>query len=368
MIPVVDYTTAYYVALCVVLIAFFLPRLMAKSIDFNGRIALNVFTIIVLAIAILFIGLRDPLGAFEYFGDTRAYTRTFQEIKFGNRTEFTKDMGFYVYMKLIASFASVQLFYLISAFIYVYLPYLTFKKWFREHAIYVLIAFVVSMSFWSFGINGLRNGLASSIFLFSLKYFDKKWIMYALMLLSITFHKAMLLPFLAFLGSGFFIKSERKALLFWLVTIPISILFRGFLENLVELIFSGDSIIQDKRAVIYFSKEAESLKYETGFRIDFVLYSAVAIFIGYWAIIKKGLENKLYRQLFRTYVIANGIWILLIYAPYTNRIAYLSWFLMPIIVTVPFISEIKSQISNNKQKLIYVLYGGLIFTLIMQFI
>jgi EpsG-like putative glucosyltransferase len=368
MIPVADYTTVYYVALCVILIAFFLPRLIVKSVDFNSRIALNVFTFTILATTILFIGLRDPLGAFEYFGDTRAYTRTFQEIKFGNRTEFTKDVGFYVYMKLIASFASVQWFYLISAFIYVYLPYLTFKKWFREHAIYVLIAFVVSMSFWAFGINGLRNGLASSLFLFSLRFFDKKWIMYALMLLSITFHKAMLLPFLAFLGSGFFIKSERKALIFWLITIPVSILFRGVLENFAAMIFTSDSIIQDKRAVIYFSKEAESLKYETGFRVDFVVYSAVAIFIGYWAVIKKGLTNPLYRQLYRTYVIANGIWILLIYAPYTNRIAYLSWFLIPIVLTVPFISEIRSQIFKNKLKLIYVLYGSLIFTLFMQFL
>ena len=368
MIPVANYTTVYYVALCVILIAFFLPRLIVKSVDFNSRIALNVFTFTILATTILFIGLRDPLGAFEYFGDTRAYTRTFQEIKFGNRTEFTKDVGFYMFMKWIASFASVQWFYLISAFIYVYLPYLTFKKWFRENAIYVLIAFVVSMSFLAFGINGLRNGLASSIFLFSLRYFDKKWVMYTLMLLSITFHKAMLLPFLAFLGSGFFIKSEKKALVFWLITIPLSIFFRGILENIAQLIFSDESIIQDKRAVIYFSKEAESLKYETGFRIDFVLYSAVAIFIGYWAVIKKGLTNPLYRQLFRTYVIANGIWILLIYAPYTNRIAYLSWFLMPILLTVPFISEIKSHISNNKQKLIYVIYGSLLFTLIMELI
>lgn len=367
MIPVANYTTIYYVALCVILIAFFLPRLIFKSIDFTSRIPLNVFTFIILSTTILFIGLRDPLGAFQYFGDTRAYTFTFKEIKFGNRTDFTKDAGFYVYMKWIASFASIQWFYLISAFTYVYLPYLTFKKWFKEHAIYILIAFVVSMSFWAFGVNGLRNGLASSLFLFSLKYFDTKWIMYALMLLSITFHKAMILPFLAFLCSGFFIKSEKKALVFWVVAIPLSIFFRGILENIAQLIFSNESIIQDKRAVIYFSKEAESLKYETGFRIDFVLYSAVAIFIGYWAVIKKGLTNPLYRQLFRTYVIANGIWILLIYAPYTNRIAYLSWFLMPIILTVPFISEIKSNISNNKQKLIYVLYGSLIFTLYMQF-
>ena len=367
MIPVEYYTTIYYVTICVVLIGFLLPRLVVKSIDFNRR-ELRLYTIALLAIPILFIGFRDPFGAFKYFGDTRAYTKTFQEIKFWNKTEFTKDLGFYVYMKWMASFTSIQLFYLISALIYVYLPYLTFKKWFKEYAIYILIAFVFSMSFWAFGVNGLRNGLASSIFLFGLKYFDKKWIMYVLMVLSITFHKGMLLPLLAFLASGWLIKSEKKALIFWLVTIPVSLFFRNALGDFTELIFAGDSIIQDKRAFIYFSNKAESLTYETGFRVDFILYSVVPIFIGYWAIIKKGLDNQLYRQLFRTYVMANGIWILMIYAPYTNRIAYLSWFLMPLLLTVPFISDIKLYISNNKQKLIYVLYGSLIFTLIMQYI
>ena len=147
MIPVEYYTTVYYIILSVVLLFFFLPRLIFKPIDFKSDAALKIFTFILLAISILFIGLRDPEGNWRYFGDTTTYTRTFEQIKYGFKTEFTKDIGFYLYMKLIASFASVQMFYLTSAFIYVYLPYLTFKKWFQDKAIYVLIAFVVSMSF-----------------------------------------------------------------------------------------------------------------------------------------------------------------------------------------------------------------------------
>ena len=368
MIPVEYYTTVYYVVLCFILLVFFLPRLLSKSIEFENNFTQRAFVFLILITTILFIGLRDPLGAFQYFGDTGAYTHTFEQIKYGYKTEFTKDIGFYLYMKLIASFASVQIFYLISAVIYVYLPYLTFKKWFKDKAIYVLIAFVVSMSFWAFGINGVRNGLASSLFLFSLRYFDKKWLMFGLMILSMTFHKAMLLPLFAFLLSTFVIKSEKKTLIFWILTIPVSLLFRNVLENFTELIFSSDSIVQDERASVYFSEEAQKYQVSGEFRIDFIIYSALAIFIGYWSIVKKGFQNKLYSQLFRTYVIANGIWILLIYAPFTNRIAYLSWFLMPIILTVPFISDLRFRIANNKQKLIYVIYGSLAFTLFMQFV
>jgi hypothetical protein len=368
VIPVEYYTTAYYITLSLVLVLFFLPRLIFKSIDFNNGTTLKIFTFIILAISILYIGLRDPVGNWRYFGDTSAYTRTFEEIQYGYKTEFTKDIGFYLYMKLIASFANIKVFYLITAFIYVYLPYLTFKKWFKDKAIYVLIAFVVSMSFWAFGINGVRNGLASSLFLFSLKFFDRKWYMFGLMVLSITFHKGMLLPFFAFLASRYVIKSENNVLLFWMITIPVSLLFRDALGNFAELVFSSDTIVQDDRASVYFSEEGQKYQVSGQFRIDFIIYSAIAILIGYWTILKKGFKNQLYSQLFRTYVIANGLWILLIYAPYTNRIAYLSWFLMPIILMFPFISDFRQSIHKNKIKLIFVIYGSLAFTLILEFI
>lgn len=366
MIPVEYYTTVYYVLISVLLVVFFLPHLLVRPIGEASLATKYFYPFLLLAIVILFIGLRDPLGNWKYFGDTSAYTRTFYLVQDGIKTDFTKDIGFYIYMKLVSSFSDVQWFYLLSAFIYVFLPYLAFKKWFKENAVYVLIAFIVSMSFWAFGINGVRNGIATSIFLFAFKYFDKKWVMYAIMILSVTFHKAMLLPLFAYLVSAFVLKTEKRALIFWVVSIPLSLLFRSLLENFTELIFSSDSIIQDDRASTYFS-EGAAQKYQVSgeFRIDFIIYSAVAIFIGYWAIVKKGFSNTLYKNLFRTYLVANGLWILLIYAPFTNRIAYLSWFLMPIILTTPFISD---TIHKNKIKLIYVIFGSLAFTLIMEFI
>jgi hypothetical protein len=178
----------------------------------------------------------------------------------------------------------------------------------------------------------------------------------------------MLLPFVAFLISSFVIKDNKKALYFWLLTIPISLLFRDILENFAELIFSSDTVIQDDRASTYFSEEGQKYRVSGQFRWDFIIYSGVAVFVGYWAILKKKLSNPLYTLIFRTYIIANGMWILLIYAPYTNRVAYLSWFLMPIVLTVPFISDIRDSISNNKKKLIYVIYGSLLFTIFMELI
>jgi hypothetical protein len=271
-------------------------------------------------------------------------------------------------MKLFTLFTSVKVFYVVCAFLYTYLPYLSFKKQFGPLAIYVFIAYLVSLSFLPFGINGLRNGLAVAIFLSAFTYLNNKWIFYFIIILSISFHKAMLLPFVAFLISSFVIKDNKKALYFWLLTIPISLLFRDILENFAELIFSSDTVIQDDRASTYFSEEGQKYKVSGQFRWDFIIYSGAAVFVGYWAILKKKLSNPLYTLIFRTYIIANGMWILLIYAPYTNRVAYLSWFLMPIVLTVPFISDIRDSISNNKKKLIYVIYGSLLFTIFMELI
>jgi hypothetical protein len=353
--------------MCIILVIFFLPYIIVKPLDSKDYSIRKAFPFLLLFTAILFIGLRDPYGDWRFFGDTSAYTRTFESIQNGQRTEFTKDLGFYIYMKFISQFFDVEAFYLISAITYVYLPYLMFQKWFKEKAIYVLIVFLVSMSFWAFGINGVRNGLASSIFLFSLRYFDKKWVMYLLMILSITFHKAMILPFLAFIASDFILVNNKKTLYFWMICLPISLLFRGTLENIAELIFSSDTLIQDERATIYFSEEGQKYDVSGQFRWDFILYSSIAVFIGYWSITKKALEDNLYQMLFRTYTISNAIWILLIYAPFTNRIAYLSWFLMPIVLTVPFIIGRSSDAKLNKKKLIYILYGSLFFTIFMNF-
>ena len=368
MIPIEYYKPAYFLLLSLILLFFLLPVLIKKPLNYTVSQQNNIIPFLILLVCFLFIGFRDPTGSGKFLGDTKSYTKTFEAIKLGIKTEFTKDIGFYVFMKFFTYFTSVKGFYIACALIYTLLPYKMFKKHFGSLGTYIFIVYVVSLSFLPFGINGVRNGLAVAIFLYALIFFEKKWLMYAIMLLSVSFHKAMLLPLLAFVMSSFVLKKEKYALLFWLFCIPISLFFRSSLESFAELIFSSDTVVQDDRASTYFSEEGQKYRVSGQFRVDFIIYSASAIFIGYWAILKKKYQNSFYKLLFRTYLIANGIWILLIYAPYTNRIAYLSWFLMPIIITAPFISDIRHTIPKNKSKLIYVIFGSLAFTLIMEFI
>lgn len=367
MIPVEIYKPVYFVLLTVLLVVVFLPNYLKKPLDAVKSVPHKFVLIALLVLTIAFIGFRDPNGSGQYLGDTKSYTRTFEAVKYGYQTEFSKDVGFYYFMKLFSGNLEAGGFYLICALIYVLLPFFTFKKWFNDYSIYMLITYVAAFSFLPFGINGLRNGLASAVFIFGLGFFHKKWLMYILFALSISFHKGMLLPLFAFMVS-YIIKNPKKILWLWLICIPISYTIGKNIESLALLMFGEDTFLQDDRAFGYFSEESNVEKVSGQFRIDFIIYSSIAIFVGFWAIVKKGFINLLYTKMWAMYVISNAIWMLLIYVPYTNRFAYLSWFIMPIVLTAPFISEIRSSISNNKQKLLYVMYGSLVFTIFMELI
>jgi hypothetical protein len=66
---------------------------------------------------------------------------------------------------------------------------------------------------------------------------------------------------------------------------------------------------------------------KTGFRWDFLLYSALPIFIGWIATYKKSINDKTYSFILHTYIFSNAFWVLINTAAYSNRFAYLSWFL-----------------------------------------
>ena len=54
------------------------------------------------------------------------------------------------------------------------------------------------------------------------------------------------------------------------------------------------------------------------YRWDFLLYSAVPIYVGYFFCIKKRFNDTFYTLLLNIYIICNSFWVLVIRAPYTN--------------------------------------------------
>ena len=130
--------------------------------------------------------------------------------------------------------------------------------------------------------------------------------------------------------------NTKTYLKIWLLSIPVSLVLGGFWEGL----FKSFGFFEDERLNTYLTDtdaEVMSQFSNTGFRWDFLLYSLTGIYAGWYFIVKKGYEDKIYSQIFNTYVLANAFWILVIRASFSNRFAYLSWFLLGIVTIYPLL-------------------------------
>ncbi|WP_166966427.1 EpsG family protein [Yeosuana marina] len=314
--------------------------------------------IILFLSVILYIGLR-PVS--RYFGDMGAYRGFFHNYSIGFPVTSTKDVVFHYYMKFLSNFVSVPIFFLITAFLYIFPMYLISKKNFNNYWFYAFLLFVVSFSFFSYGTNGIRNGLATSLFLWGICFPNKKILMIILFILASLVHKSLLLPIAAYVLTLFYNK-PKTFLKSWVIAIPTSFIFGSLFISLFTILGFGDDRLEG-----YLSSSMDASKFSnTGFRWDFLFYSAFPVFAGWYFIIKKKFKDEFYFRLYNTYLICNTFWILIIRANFSNRFAYLSWFLMAIVIIYPLL---KQQFFKNQQIVIAkVVTAYFMFTFLMYFI
>ena len=175
MIPDYLYTSIYLLFISIIsLIVLFNHIKSGKNIynSFN-----NPFNILIPTLIAVYMGLRNPYS--NYFGDTMSYTKLYEQLSLQTIPfEFEKDVFFYTLMNLFSANFSVTIFYLFTASIYVFLPYFAFKKIDPKNYILIYIAFILSFEFWAYGVNGIRQGLATSFFIYALvqkkNYVNKK--------------------------------------------------------------------------------------------------------------------------------------------------------------------------------------------------
>ena len=153
----------------------------------------------------------------------------------------------------------------------------------------------------------------------------------------------------------------------WCICAVLSI----FISNLFTEILPLDDLIEDDR-VGYLTTQFDNSNSDRfssiGYRWDFVLYSLIPIVLGYRKIISGQVQDKIYIFLYNTYCICNAFWLFTIYVPYNNRIAYLSWFLYPVLIAYPFIGgkrELTTTSVANTKKVVGLTY---LFTYLMWII
>lgn len=358
-IPLQYYTTTFYTTMFIISLCLLVFTLGANIQDRSSRVTLNYIGFLSFFGLVLYMGLRPVSGVF--FGDMITYSQTFNKIKSGIDIGSTKDVLFDNFMKFCAQIMDEKSFFTLVDFMYI-LPCLLFaRKYSGSFWFFTFFLFIASFSFWSYGTNGIRNGLATSIFILSLVFYNKKILMYGLMALSYGIHSSLVIPIAAFITSGI-IKNAKIYIYIWLAAIPLSLFAGGSLQ----IIFAG--LFSDARATDYLTRGnyGNDAFSSTGFRWDFVAYSAAAVYAGWWYIIKREITDRFYIHMYGTYVIANAFWILIIKANFSNRFAYLSWFLMAAVIAYPVF---RYKLWNNQYRaagLILMAYYGFTYFMFLK--
>lgn len=240
--------------------------------------------------------------------------------------------------------------------------YIAMQKLFPKNVFLAMLVFFGAFSTFGFATNGLKAGCAAALFLVALAYREKRIISILFLILSIGFHHSMQLPIAAYILCSFY-KNTRMLLYFWVLCLLLSMAH-------VTTFMATFADFTDAHGADYLLIQAGSVDSEfsgrLGFRYDFVIYSICPIIIGYYTIFKKKIVTKEYQFILNVYILTNAIWMLCMYANFTNRIAYLSWLMYPVLIIYPFMN-MEWGVKANKH-LAYAVYGHLGFTLFMHFV
>lgn len=355
LVPLEFYTPIYfYVILLIVIVSFLRSKSIAIT-DRNNLKAISKLGFLLVVFVVLYMGLRPVSWR---FGDMVVYNQSYENYQYGMPFIPSSDIVFEYFMYTCSQLMSASMFFLLCTLLYVIPLWGACIKWFKNYSFYAFLALVASFSFWAFGTNGIRNGIATSIFLFALSR-DKLVFKLLFGLIAFGFHKSIAIPAAAYILT-FFYADPKKYFYGWLACIPLSLVSGGFWEGL----FAG--FMADDR-VSYLTGTNEQGEFSsTGFRWDFLLYSASAVYAAYFFIFKKKFVDPAYNRLVCIYLAANGFWVLVIRANFSNRFAYLSWFMMGIIIVYPFLTKI--QIKNQHRVLGGVLLAYFTFTYLMNVI
>lgn len=354
-IPTSSYSTVFLLGSCLLLFG------QVCYLNFSGRRPLVTYKsnltlfLLLLAVVILYIGLR-PQSA-ESMGDTRTYVKYFYAVN-DKFLDDARDYGFYSLMLFTKNAGLGATFFLVLvASLYVggvaRASYLAFYPC----GILLFLAYLTSFSFWTYGINGIRNGVAVVLFIWGVAeyFFGKRPMGLGLILVSFLFHKSVLLLMLLFFVSLWLKDKVKWFFRFWFLCFLVSLVSGHYWEN----VFVSTGLIGED----YFTRDASDRTFSvSGYRYDFVLYSVVPILVGYYFVYRKKIVDTFYYTILMIYLGANGFWILINQHWLSNRFAFLSWCLYPILLVYPYG---RFCAKNVKAKVSLVLLGQAGFSLLM---
>ena len=361
MIPASLYSTIYLLLITILSIVVCFQYQKYNGLKEYKHSRSNVLCASLLAVLVLFIGLRPVSG--RYFVDMINYVKYYEAMLDGRTFWLDLNTENILFDNIFAWWGSQGLgytsFFLFIASIYFGAAYLGIRKLFPNNQLAAFLVFLAAFSTFSYATNGIKAGAATSLFILAMGYRKNLKICIPLVLLSWGFHHSMIMVVAAFVMT-LFIKNPKVYFGMWI----FCFLMAATHITTFAQFFSG---FTTEHGAKYLLGDLGNDGTRGGFRIDFIIYSAVPVVVGWYALFKKKLQlSSLYKNLLNLYVCLNAIWMLCMYAEFTNRIAYLSWFLYPIVLVYPFLQE---QWGKNRYKAFsFVMLGHLGFTLFMNIV
>lgn len=341
----------------------------------------------------VYMGLRPVSFA---FGDTINYAAGYKTA--AGLAVFALDLSSEWFWRFIMLTCKQLGFTVNMWFFLIEIGYLGFVFWglkvlLRENSWMAMLFFLSAFSTFTFGVNGIRNGLACSATILAFAIAANKNIAQLLLagiilVFAFGIHRSIALPIAAFIAASYIIKSPKLAIYFWVASIGISFVAGGPVTNF----FMGMGF--DDRMTSYATSTDEYADQfsQTGFRFDFLLYSAMPVWLTWYVCKKAETERtqfgetieemetgvigagriadvhsmKVFNILATTYILANSFWVMVIRAAFSNRFAYLSWFLYPVVIAYAVIRLHIWTDQDKKAGLILLLHA--FFTLFMHLI
>lgn len=350
-----------YLIVVAILTSFTMNHYRSIKLYPHHNIGLNKYglAITITIVLVLVIGNRPTRS--EVFGDTVNYTSWYSMYDKGDSFVWDWNSENFIFDNFYSLFASnhipIEFFFLFISLIYFGGIFIACKKMFPNDTTLALLVYLAAFSTFSYGTNGIKAGAAAAIFLLALAYRKKKVIAILLLWVSLGFHHSMLAPIASFFGAYFY-RNPKVYLWAWIVCLLLAAAHVTFFMSL----FSGYT---DEHGASYLVADNVT-KDVSGFRPDFILYSAIPIYIGYHLINKRPIISEMYNFLWCTYTMTNCVFLLCTYGSYINRIAYLSWLMYPFVLIYPFLHFQWNP--NQNRYLRYTVYGHLGFTLFMSFV
>lgn len=250
----------------------------------------------------------------------------------------TRDPFFQLYQYFISRFAGYKVWLLITALIYTGNYLLASYRFGKERLTALLIAFIAGFGFFTYGINGIRTGLAMSFILLGLSYRKNLPVLIISFLIAVLFHLSMIIPAVAIVLSMLLGKKKvgiGEAV--WVAAFIISLAGGDRLMDIVTSLAHGgrtEYLVNDGMLAEL------PVQYNTGFRWDFIAFSLLPMTAAFFYRYVLKYRSNTYAVTFTTYLLVNALWLLVIRLPFTDRFAYLSWALMPILFFYPLTDTI----------------------------